>query len=294
MRKWESCVGNSLNTCIFAHCWYLDSLSFSWEAVVMGDYEAVMPYFVDNGKACLKFGVAWTGIYSRNCVDSEISRLFINAIDIRYKKIDLVFDKYFVMPDGDTKGIFQLKKIYQLDTVNPPEQFKTGDGFLEVLKQKYPKYYKADIRFREYNPKNVRLLPYENLMALDRKLNVRHALKLRTLTERAVVKKFGYYMEISLSDNKLHGAILVTFCDSYIFVPFMKCRKIRKSFAQYTMLLDFVMRHFAYRPGILVMDASRLGISNDVLDNLGAECFSTYRYKANMMVKLRKLLRIRT
>lgn len=291
MRKWESCVGNSLNTCIFAHCWYLDTLTLSWQAVVMDDYYAVMPFFVDGDKACLMHGVAWTGIYSQKGVDADICGRFIDALDRKYKKIDLVFDKYFILPLADTQGIFLHETVYQLDTVNPPEKFSDGDGFLEVLKRLYPKYYDDSIRFREYNSKNVGALSCDNFMKMDRKLNIRHALKLRALVERSVVKRFGYYMEISLSDNKPHGAILVTFCDGYIFVPYIRCDGIQKSFAQYTMILDFVMRHFAYRPGILVIDQARLGIRGDVIRNLGAKAFSTYRYRAGFMIKLRKLLR---
>jgi len=291
MQKWESCVNNSLNVCIFAHCWYLDTLSFGWEALVLGDYDAVMPYFTEGSKACLKFGVAWTGIYSKKEITPDLCRFFLEILDQRFKTIDLVFDKFFVVPESGLRGLFFSQKIHQIDTVNPPEKVQDGEQFLEVLKSRYPKEYSDRIRFREYNPKNVGALRIENFMALDRRMNVRPALKLKTLTERSVSKRFGYYMEISLDDKKIHGAILTTFCDYYIFVPFIKCKGMPDSFGQYTMLLDFIQRHFAYRPGILVLDDARLNISPDVLRMLGADTFTTYRYRADVGVSVRKLIR---
>ncbi len=41
--KWDDCIKNSINGLIYAESAYLDSMSVNWDAIVLGDYEAVMP-----------------------------------------------------------------------------------------------------------------------------------------------------------------------------------------------------------------------------------------------------------
>lgn len=291
VRKWESCVHNSLNACVFAHCWYLDTLSLNWQALVLDDYEAVMPFFVFEGTVCLRYGVAWTGVYSCKGLTPEICGMFIDRLEQRFSRIDLVFDKYFVVPDKTLRGLFFREKIYQVETMNPPEIVGNGDEFLKVLKAKYPKAYDENIRFREYTPKNIRSLDCVDFMRLNKSVGIRDAQKLKYLAEVSVSKKFGYFMEISLSDENIKGAILVTFYDNYIFVPYLRCRNMPESYGQYVMLLDMILRHFAFRPGIVVLDCARIGVGKDVYEKLGASSYTLCRYRANPMVRLRKFFR---
>ena len=41
--KWDQCINNANNQLIYAYSYYLDLLSKNWDALVMNDYEAVMP-----------------------------------------------------------------------------------------------------------------------------------------------------------------------------------------------------------------------------------------------------------
>ena len=42
-QKWDTCIYHSVNSLIYAEAAYLDHLSPNWEALVLNDYEAVMP-----------------------------------------------------------------------------------------------------------------------------------------------------------------------------------------------------------------------------------------------------------
>jgi hypothetical protein len=42
-QKWDRCIGNAANGLIYARSFYLDSMATHWDALVLGDYEAVMP-----------------------------------------------------------------------------------------------------------------------------------------------------------------------------------------------------------------------------------------------------------
>jgi hypothetical protein len=41
--KWSRCIENAPNSRVYANYWYLDHISDSWDALVFGDYEFVMP-----------------------------------------------------------------------------------------------------------------------------------------------------------------------------------------------------------------------------------------------------------
>ncbi len=42
-QKWEDCIKNSVNRLIYAQSFYLDAMAENWDALVLNDYEAVMP-----------------------------------------------------------------------------------------------------------------------------------------------------------------------------------------------------------------------------------------------------------
>ena len=41
--KWDRCIANAGNSRVYAFCWFLDRVARSWDALVWGDYEFVMP-----------------------------------------------------------------------------------------------------------------------------------------------------------------------------------------------------------------------------------------------------------
>lgn len=41
--KWDSCVANADNGLVYAYSWYLDALAGNWDAIIIGNYEYVMP-----------------------------------------------------------------------------------------------------------------------------------------------------------------------------------------------------------------------------------------------------------
>ncbi len=91
--RWNDSIKKSLNGTIYAMSWYLDYSCTSWEAIVMGDYEAVLPLPV-----FVKFGIPMIitpltiqqlDIYSTINLSKEQSLEIINAIPKRFKRIHI-------------------------------------------------------------------------------------------------------------------------------------------------------------------------------------------------------------
>ena len=94
--KYNACIEAAINSRIYAFSWYLDIVADNWDALVLNDYEAVMPlpwrqkYFVKY-----VYPPAWTqqlGVFSSFKIEAYVVKQFINAIPKKFKKITVQFN----------------------------------------------------------------------------------------------------------------------------------------------------------------------------------------------------------
>lgn len=90
--KWDACIDNASNGLIYAYSFYLDAMSQNWDALILGDYAAVMPLTWKK-----KFGIfylyqpaftACLGVFGRT-IDAEILKAFLNAIPSKFRYCDI-------------------------------------------------------------------------------------------------------------------------------------------------------------------------------------------------------------
>jgi hypothetical protein len=93
-KKWDNCINNSSNSLIYARSFYLDSIAENWDAIILNDYEVVMPLTWKK-----KYGIhylyqpyftASLGIFGNN-LNASINQQFLEAIPkiFFYWNIDL-------------------------------------------------------------------------------------------------------------------------------------------------------------------------------------------------------------
>jgi lipid II:glycine glycyltransferase (peptidoglycan interpeptide bridge formation enzyme) len=91
-KKWDSIILESDYACVFAHSAYLNATCNSWKALVLNDYEAVMPLTENK-----KYGFLYLfqphftpqlGVFTKNQT-KEIEQLFLEFILQQYKFIDI-------------------------------------------------------------------------------------------------------------------------------------------------------------------------------------------------------------
>jgi hypothetical protein len=90
--KWDQCIDRAANGLVYAYSFYLDNMARNWDALVMGDYDVVMPLTWNR-----KFGISYLyqpaftaslGIFG-NALNEEIINRFIASIPTRYKLIEI-------------------------------------------------------------------------------------------------------------------------------------------------------------------------------------------------------------
>lgn len=90
--KWDSCIKSADNSLIYGYTWWLDNMSPGWNALVLNDYEAVMPLTWRR-----KYGVSYLyqpfctaalGVFYKKNINI-ITTDFFDAIPKQYKYWDI-------------------------------------------------------------------------------------------------------------------------------------------------------------------------------------------------------------
>lgn len=118
--KWDSRISNAPNSLIYAYAFYLDHMARNWDALVLNDYEMVMPLTWNK-----KYGIhylyqpfltAQLGIFGKN-ITEELVGNFIQAIPSKFRFIEISLNSgnIFSIPPGFSI----LRNNYVLDLSKP-------------------------------------------------------------------------------------------------------------------------------------------------------------------------------
>jgi hypothetical protein len=110
--KWNACITAAPNGLVYAYSFYLDAMAGRWDALVLGDYEAVMPltwrnkwgvYYLYQPPFCAQLGVFGKGL------NEEVVRLFLTAIPQWFQYWDFY---------GNQQNLFRFDDYPVLERVN--------------------------------------------------------------------------------------------------------------------------------------------------------------------------------
>lgn len=135
--KWDRCIDKAPNGLIYGYSFYLDHMAKKWDALVLNDYEAVMPLTWNR-----KYGIAYLyqpflaaqlGVFGHT-LSAELIESFLNAIPSKFRYWD------FYLNSGN---LFELTKyrLYQ------------RRNYVLDLRSSYTELYKG---YRENIRRNIR------------------------------------------------------------------------------------------------------------------------------------------
>lgn len=94
--KWDRCIEKSKNGLVYAFSYYLDAMSKNWDALVLNDYEAVMPLTWNK-----KYGIfylyqpfltAQSGVFG-DFINPDILQQFLNSIPKKFQYLDICLNQ---------------------------------------------------------------------------------------------------------------------------------------------------------------------------------------------------------
>ena len=122
--KWDFCIARSANKLIYVESKYLNQIASNWDAIVLNDYDAVMPLIWRK-----KMGIRYVyqpaflqqaGIYSPYQLTEEITEAFISLASTHFKFAE-----------------FSLNYVNKPSAENSFYQKKINNNFLIHLDKKY-------------------------------------------------------------------------------------------------------------------------------------------------------------
>jgi len=131
--KWDNCIANSSNPCIFVYSWYLNVVCEDWNALVLNDYEAVFP-MVTKSKYKINylyqpFFTRYFGLYT-NKLSHKLLDDFFEAIPAKYKYMEFCLHEsnHLNKTDIETKErkyqVLNLNSSYQIMQKNYSDNAK--------------------------------------------------------------------------------------------------------------------------------------------------------------------------
>ena len=149
-QKWDDCITNAGNGLIYGYSVYLDTMAGNWDALVLNDYDAVMPltWRKKYGIRYLyqPFFTASLGVFGNN-ISATILNDFLQAIPANFKYWDIYLNagNYFELP---------LFKLYERANYILPMQNNYQQLFQE---------FRNNIKRNIVKAKNLQLLVEKNI-----------------------------------------------------------------------------------------------------------------------------------
>jgi len=152
-KKWDECVRQSPNGHVFAYTWYLDIVCEEWEAMVLNDYELIVPLpiqhrsFIKN--VALPYWIPYLGVISKIPIsESDVNTLLTQ---IPYLNVSLTLNAHNKLPPKEAIDV-KLTKYVVLDLILSLERLKAK--FSTDLNQVIDVYERQQISvIRSLNPK---------------------------------------------------------------------------------------------------------------------------------------------
>lgn len=114
--KWDQCIDGAPNGLVYAYSFYLDAMAKNWDALVLGDYEIVMP-LTWNSKYGIKylhqpFLTAQLGVFGKGITEYNRGKFF-ETIPSSFRYIDISLNSENIM--SSPSGFNILRSNYTLD-----------------------------------------------------------------------------------------------------------------------------------------------------------------------------------
>ena len=121
--KWDACISNASNGLIYGYSFYLDCMAKQWDALVLNDYEAVIPLTWNK-----KYGfyylyqpafTASLGVFGKN-LTKEIIDDFVSMLPSKFKLVEISLNSGNIV--GDSRPFSLLRSNYILHLNRSYEQ----------------------------------------------------------------------------------------------------------------------------------------------------------------------------
>lgn len=276
--RWDRAMLAAINGNLYGWSWYLDTACPGWDALVTGDYQAMMPLPLRK-----KFGITYlyqpffmqqTGIYSLQAIKPETTTRFLSALPphIRYADYNLNFHN---LPSGNEVN-FERNTTYHLDLI--PDYPLLRRNFPENTRRNIKKASQAGLSISKGMQINT-LIRFKQQTAVSKISDAEYD-KLRQLVSRSVLKGAGVIYGAYTASNELCAAAFFAFSHEYVYMLVAASDNAGKENSAMFLLVDTFLQEHAGRPLTLDFEGSNIPGIARFFAGFGA--MPVYYYKVRM------------
>lgn len=128
--RYDACIEQAANGMPYAYSWYLDALAGRWDALVLGDYQAVCPLpwnakLLGIRQVYQPLFCQQLGVFAKEAPSPELVRDFLNAIPRIYWRVQLCFNEKNEVKAAPGWRVRQ-RPNFLLDLNHPWEEVEAG------------------------------------------------------------------------------------------------------------------------------------------------------------------------
>ena len=245
-KKWDQCIDQSLNGTIFGHSWYLNLVCENWEAMVLGDYEAVMP--LPMGKI-MKYPAVISpclapqlGVFSPRLPAPEIIDAFLSLLRSRFKFIKTGLNKYNLIGDKEFK--IKSARSFNLDLIH--SHSKLCQAYSRETKQTIEIGISNKISVSKGVPFQEFIQFYQNLCGSSSKTDDELFYnKIRRLISFSILHRFGELFGAYSAENNLTAVAFVMKTTQRVTLLISAMLDNQAGISAFSLLLDDLLKQYA-------------------------------------------------
>ncbi len=283
IEKYNACIDNSINSRIYAYSWYLDIVTDDWDALVLGDYTAVMP-LPKRKKHGLNYiylpsWVQQLGVFSRSDIDENLILSFISKIPKKFVLVDYFFNSL---------NEFNHKKLGKRD--NFILRLNTN---YELLRKNYSKSRKWSIN--QAKKANLRIEETEDLQNLIHLFKINKGKELRNskfdfkILDKLIInlrgQKNSKILEIKNEKSNLIGGAVFLYDNNRITYLFSAIDAEGRNKQVMSYLIDHVIKQNSNSNLIFDFEGSMIPEIASFFKSFGAELETYYWLKKATFIR---------
>jgi len=267
--KWDNCISKAGSGLIYAYSFYLDTMAKHWDALVLNDYEAVMP-LTWNSKYGINylyqpFLAAQLGVFG-NSITEELVENFIQEIPTSFRLIEISLNSknIFGAPTGfsihRSNYVLDLNKPYQTLFSNYRENIRRNIKKAEQLGC----IIKKDFDVEEVITLAVQQMKAQNNESTD---NINRFRKLyQSLEEKKMTATYGITL-----NNELLSSCVFFFSHNRAYYILVGNHPNGKTIGASHFLIDAFIRDHAGKEMVLDFEGSDISSLAFFYSSFGAE-----------------------
>lgn len=288
---WDSCVQQATHSLPYALSWYLDCVAENWDALVWGNYDAVMalPWLRKLGVKCIyqPYYCQQTGIFSKTAVTPAIAEAFLSYCRQNFSYVNLNLNPSIPPLQG-------YKLSARKNLLLPLHTSYAGlrKGFSENHRRNIAKAEKKGLVVKvTYKPEELLDFYIKNINPAKENFKPQHEKIVRKLVNELMAKKAGkIYYACNAEGTWVAASLLIT-CAPRLINIINTSSTAGKATGASHLVFNEIIKENAGQPLILDFEGSSIPSIARFYEGFGAQPELFYQLKHYTGQRLIQLFR---